>query len=49
MSEKKGNLKRRGSTCIVSIDATPVPTFRVDGPYGSPNQVNVLFMFGTFL
>ncbi|XP_057307791.1 NADPH oxidase 4-like [Hydractinia symbiolongicarpus] len=32
------SLKRVGSTCILLINDITAPTFRVDGPYGSPNQ-----------
>lgn len=42
------SLKRVGSTCILLTNDITAPTFRVDGPYGSPNQVNAFMIFRGF-
>ena len=35
--------KRVGNSCSVNIEKDSVfPSFSVDGPYGSPNQVNYI-------
>lgn len=38
-------LKRVGDTCIINLDDQPIdlPMVKVDGPYGSPNEVCILF------
>lgn len=42
--KEKGNVNRVGESCLVTMtDQIKLPTVRVDGPYGSPNQDGFTF------